>query len=464
MWFALQAFRIERGEYMQRDIPTTYSPPGMLDWPCGAERLPNGNTLITDAGYWSGLGSELLEVDSVGRIVWECSPELIFAHSAKILRNGNILVSDTGKDRVLELDRKGNVIWSSEEWSGGTGRLSDGSNLWYPNDAEETGEGRILVSDRNNNRMVEVDTDGRIVWLYDKLKHCHDADRLSNGNTMVASSDENRVLEIDPNGKTAWSYGDGSPEMLNWPRDADRLENGNTLITDSKNGRIIEVDKSGQIVWSFNLGYFGMPYEADRLSNGNTLISIQQRRQVIEVDPSGSIVWGFRNYVQGHIQEHLKNGDFALEAYPEAGYPANWAKCPLLCEGETPNLFWDSKLRFSGTHSIGMEYYGTGSVWWQQTIRITPGILYKLTDTVKTVGLDGFAQTQVAFLDRMGGFFTPAELLPHTKPRKGNNDWNTDSIEITAFDQATAADIRCIVMGKGKAWFDNVSFEELPWG
>jgi hypothetical protein len=464
MWLTHQVFRIERGEYMQKEIPTTYSPPGMLDWPCGVERLPNGNTLITDAGYWSGLGSELLEVDSVGRIVWECSPGLIFAHSAKVLGNGNILVSDTGKDRVLELDRKGNVVWSSEEWSGGTGRLSDGSHLWYPNDAEETSEGKILISDRNNNRMVEVDTDGEIVWLYDKLKHCHDADRLSNGNTMVASSDENKVLEIDPDGKTVWSYGDGSPEMLNWPRDADRLENGNTLIADSKNGRIIEVDKNGQIVWSFNLGYFGMPYEADRLSNDNTLISIQQRRQVIEVDPSGSIVWGFRNYVQGHIQEHLKNGNFELEAYPGAGYPAHWAKCPLLCEGEPPNLFWDSKLHFSENHSIGLEYYGTGSVWWQQTIRVTPGKLYRLTDTVKTVGVDGFAQTQVAFLDRMGGFFTPAELLPHTKPRKGDSDWNSDTIELRVLEEATAADIRCIVIGKGKAWFDSVSFEELPWG
>jgi hypothetical protein len=64
----------------------------------------------------------------------------------------------------------------------------------------------------------------------------------------------------------------------------------------------------------------------------------------------------------------------------------------------------------------------------------------------------------------MGGFFTYVDSLPQTRPRKGNNDWNTDSIEIRAFDQATAADIRCIVMGKGKAWFDSVSFEELPWG
>lgn len=449
---------------MQQEIPTTYSPPGMLDWPCGVERLPNGHTLITDAGYWSGLGSEILEVDILGRIVWECSPELIFAHSAKVLESGNILVSDTGKDRVLELDRKGNVVWSSEEWGDGTGKLSDGSHLWYPNDAEETTERRILISDRNNDRIVEVDREGKISWLYDKLKHCHDADRLSNGNTLVSSSDENKIFEVDPKGQVVWSYGDGSVEMLNWPRDADRVENGNTLITDSKNSRVIEVNRDGKIVWSFNLGYFGMPYEADRLPNGNTLISIQQRRQVIEVDPSGNVVWSFRNYVQGHIREDLENGGFELEAYPGAGYPAHWTKCPNLSQNSAYTLFWDSKVRFEGEYSVGVEYLGPGSVWWQQTIRVTPGKLYKLTDTVKTVDMDGFAQTQVAFLDRMGGFFTYVDSLPHTRPRKGNCNWNTDSVEVRAFGQATAADIRCIVMGKGKAWFDKVTFEELPWG
>jgi len=449
---------------MEREIPTKYSPPGMLDWPCGVERLSNGNTLITDAGYWSGLGSEILEVDPVGRIVWQGSTDLIFAHSAKEMKNGNILISDTGKDRVLEIDREGNVVWSSEEWRGGTGKLSDGSHLWYPNDAEETSEECILISDRNNSRAVEVDRKGKIIWVYDKLKHCHDADRLPNGNTMVASSDENKVFEIDPGGNIVWSYGDGSPEMLNWPRDADRLENGNTLIADSKNNRVLEVDRNGKIAWSINLGYSGFPYEADRLPNGNTLISSQQRRQIIEVDPTGSFIWAFRNYVQGHIHKDLKNGNFEVEAHPGAGNPADWTPCPLLSEGERPGLFWDSRIRFSGNHSIGVEYYGAGSVWWQQTIRVTPGRLYKVTDTVKTVDLDGIAQTQVAFLDRMGSFFTPAELLPHTEPRQGTSDWNTDSIEIRASDEATAADIRCIVIGKGKVWFDNVSFEELPWG
>lgn len=449
---------------MNNEIPTTYSPSGMLDWPCGVERLPNGNTLIADAGYWSGLGSEVLEVDRLGRIVWMYSKDLLFAHSAKIMSNENILVTDTGKDRVLEINRNGEIVWSSEGWSRGTGRLNDGSHLWYPNDAEESTPGKILISDRNNDRMIEVDRKGKVWWSFNKLKHCHDADRLSNGNFLVASSNENKIFEVDLGGKVVWSYGDGSAEMLNWPRDADRLDSGNTLIADTKNNRVIEVNKNGKIVWLFELGYCGQPYEADRLPNGNTLISIQQRRHVIEVDPSGNIIWEFRNYLQAHIKESLKNGSFELEAYSGAGYPAHWTKCPLLCESTSPNLFWDSDVHQSGSHSIGVEYHGTGSVWWQQTIRVTPAKLYRLTDVIKTVDLDGFAQTQVAFLDRMGGFLTHAELLKSTKPRKGTTDWDKDSSEIRSPDNATAADMRCMVIGKGKVWFDSVSFEELPWG
>ncbi len=451
-------------EIMEKEIPTIYSPPGMLDWPCGVERLSNGNTLITDGGYWSGKGSEILEVNPLGQIVWQFSGGLLFAHSAKELENGNILISDTGKNRVLETDRGGNVVWSSETWGGGKGKLSDGSHLSYPNDAEETTEGTILISDRNNDRLVEVDREGKIVWLYDKLKHCHGADRLRNANTMVASSDENKVYEIDPSGKIVWSYGDGSPEMLNWPRDADRLENGNTLITDSKNHRVIEVNEAGKTVWSFDFGSFCMPYEADRMQNGNTLISLQQRRQVIEVDHSGSIVWSFRNYIQGHIKEQLKNPDFEEKSHLDPENPAHWTPCPLLSEAEPSKFIWDSRVHNNGNYSLGLEYYGTGSIWWQQTIRIRPGKLYRLTDMVKTAGLEGFAKTQVAFLNRMGGFFLTPDLMPHTRPRKGTTDWSSDTIEVRSHEEARAADIRCSLLGEGKAWFDHISFEEVPWG
>ena len=54
------------GEIMEKEIPTLYSPPGMLDWPCGVERLSNGNTLITESDP-----GRAFEVTAEKQIVWE---------------------------------------------------------------------------------------------------------------------------------------------------------------------------------------------------------------------------------------------------------------------------------------------------------------------------------------------------------------------------------------------------------
>lgn len=432
----------------------------MLDWPTAVERLPNGNTLIADGGYWSGLGNEIIEVDRSGRVVWLYRGGLLFAHSAKLTSNNTIIISDTGNDRVIEVDRSGELVWSSEQWGQGTGMLADGSHLRYPNDVEEVPGGNLLITDRNNNRVIEVTRESKIVWKFNELKHPHDADRLKNGNTIVSSSDENRIVEIDQSGKVIWSFGEG---QLNWPRDADRLENGNNLITDSKNNRVIEIAPSGKIVWSLSFDYWGMPYESDRLPNGNTLISLQQRRQVIEVDPAGNIVWEFRNYVQDHIHGRIENNNFEAEAYHGAEVPAAWVKAPLLSEGGA-RLLWDSEVHHNGTHSIAIEYDKRGTVWWQQTVQVKKGKLYRLVDRVKTANLHGFAHTQAAFLDDHGGFATDISKLPTTRGRRGSMDWDEDSIEIEAPPNATAVDIRCLVTGTGKAWFDEVVFEELPWG
>jgi len=43
---------------------------GVLEFPCSVERLDNGNTLIADAGSESGRGSEILEVDQDGNLIW----------------------------------------------------------------------------------------------------------------------------------------------------------------------------------------------------------------------------------------------------------------------------------------------------------------------------------------------------------------------------------------------------------
>jgi hypothetical protein len=74
---------------------------GNMEMPLAVERLPNGNTVIADAGDEAGFGSEIVEVDLVGNIVWNYNGGLKFAHSGRRLRNGNTLITDTTNNRLI---------------------------------------------------------------------------------------------------------------------------------------------------------------------------------------------------------------------------------------------------------------------------------------------------------------------------------------------------------------------------
>ena len=438
-----------------------YSPPGRLDWPTEVERLPNGNTLITDAGYWSGQGSEILEVDQIGNIVWRYSGELRFAHTAKLIHNGNILIVDTSNNRIIEVNRNGQLIFSSEDWSDGSGMLSDGSVLSYPNGIQIMPSGSFVITDRNNNRVVEVDRNGKIIKQFKNLKHPHNGEILSNGNLLFANSDANLVQEIDLSGRVVWSYGDSSSENLDWPRDADRLSNGNTLITDSKNHRVIEVTQEKEIVWIYQMEKHGHLYESDRLPNGNTLISVQQRFQVIEVDPAGNVVWSFKNFYRPEpLSSELKNPDFEQEAFSGANFPADWYTCDLVSEGGA-NFVWDSEISHSGNRSIGVQYANPGAVWWQQIVQVKPDKDYRIYCYLKTDKLDGFSQIQLSFLDEEGCSLHTIRQLPGGKQFQGTNDWTKDVFECRSHQKATALEIRLMVAGKGKVWFDDFNLEEI---
>ena len=324
----------------------------MLDKALGIERLPNGNTLITDGGgaYYTATDASILEVNAEGNIVWQYVGSLTFPHSAQRLPDGDTLISDTTNDRVVQVDAAGEIRWSSNSWGGETGTLSDGSHLHYPNDVELLENGHLLITDRNNDRVIEVEKEGTVYWTYDQLTRPHNADRLANGNTLLANSEEDLVIEVDSAGEIVWAFGKGT---LQWPRDADRLSNGNTLITDSRHDRVIEVDPSGESVWI--VGGLAIPYEADRLPNGNTLIADNNHRRVIEVNPAGEVVWSFRNFEEA-LPAQLQNGGFEEDADGD-GLPDGWYPADLNAEGEAQFL-WDGTVVKEGKHSAGGQYRG----------------------------------------------------------------------------------------------------------
>jgi hypothetical protein len=177
--------------------------------------------------------------------------------------------------------------------------------------------GNILITDQFNNRVIEIDPAGNIVWQFGSgpgnttpsaIIGTNDAERvgeltLMSGTGIPAGEPasvtthckkgcaDNRVLLVDRRGNIVWQYGEfgvtGSGfNQLNTPVQNTYLPQANgddhVLITDQGNGRIIEVRRSDKaIVWEYD--GLNNPNSAELLTNGDILISDENNNQALEV-------------------------------------------------------------------------------------------------------------------------------------------------------------------------------------
>ncbi|MDD2666751.1 MAG: hypothetical protein PHI74_07815, partial [Methanocellales archaeon] len=102
------------------------------------DRLSNGNTLIAT---WVGV----MEVTPAGTIVWQYPDAGSFGGDADRLPDGNTLISDANNNRVIEVDPAGTIVW--EYITGGE-----------PTTVERLSNGNTLICDPVLNLVFEVST------------------------------------------------------------------------------------------------------------------------------------------------------------------------------------------------------------------------------------------------------------------------------------------------------------------
>ena len=208
-------------------------------------------------------------------------------------------------NRVLLVDRNGDIVWQYGHF-GVTGFGPNQLNTPVQN-TYLPANGNVLITDQGNERIIEVRRiDNAIVWQYgengvagiglNQLNNPNAAELLANGDILIADENNNRAIEVThstPSRIVATFTAHGTTSGVAF---ASRLPNGNTLITDSNNSRIVEVDRHDNTVWVYftstrpGSNPTPLPTRAVRLANGNTLISDQFNDQVIEVSPSKVIV------------------------------------------------------------------------------------------------------------------------------------------------------------------------------
>ena len=199
-----------------------------LEFPLDAQMLPGDHVLTAEHG-----GNRVTERDAKGTVVWEAKIEGPLA--AQRLPNGNTFIAT--RTRVIELKPNGDELFSFDRPNGEiimkAQRLANGDIAMIV----QLGIARFVLLDPKGKELRGFNVDlkysgGRI-------------DVLTNGNVLVPEADNNRVVELDAHGVVVWEVGAEQPIA------AVRLPNGHTLITSMSEHRAVEVDREGKEVWQF---------------------------------------------------------------------------------------------------------------------------------------------------------------------------------------------------------------------
>jgi outer membrane protein assembly factor BamB len=230
--------------------------------------LPSGNFLLHTAA------ATVTEMTPKKEVVWkyEAKPKegykgRVEVHAFQRLEDGNTMVAESGNRRIVEVDAKGKIV------------KEVALTVKNPDPHRDTrmvrklASGNYLVCHEGDGCVREYDGTGKVVWEY-KLDlggrprspghgpeghgiEVYGAIRLANGNTVIAGGNNNRVIEVDNDGKTVWSIDQKElPGItLAWVTTLHALPNGNLIVGNCHAGpdnpQLFEVTRDKKVVWKF---------------------------------------------------------------------------------------------------------------------------------------------------------------------------------------------------------------------
>jgi outer membrane protein assembly factor BamB len=204
--------------------------------------------------------------------------------------------------------------------------------------------GYLMIADRQNGRILMVDTAGTIHWQFPAAPglprgqgfSADDAFLSPDGTTITANEEGHQVIvRIDiATRKIVWEYGSydragSGPGQLHTPDDAYPLANGDIVVADIGNCRIIEVSKAKKIVRQWGRTgacavnaprTYGSPNGDTPLPDGGLLVTEIHGSRVVRLDRSGHVVFDIHvPTTYPSDAQLLPNGDVLVVDYANPG-------------------------------------------------------------------------------------------------------------------------------------------------
>lgn len=230
--------------------------------------LPNGNLLLHTAA------ATVTEVTPKKEVVWRYESKhkdgykgRIEVHAFQRLDDGNTMIAESGNRRIIEVDRAGKIVKEVPLTVNKPDPHRDTRMV------RKLAGGNYLVCHEGDGAVREYDGTGKVVWSYEldlggrKPSGGHGPEghgtsvygaiRLDNGNTVIGGGNNNRVLEVDKAGKVVWSIDQKElPGItLAWVTTIHALPNGNLIVGNCHAGpdnpQLFEVTRDKKVVWTF---------------------------------------------------------------------------------------------------------------------------------------------------------------------------------------------------------------------
>jgi len=224
--------------------------------------LPNFRFLSQDG--WR----KVIEVDLKKKIHWQYeSTDKVEIHAYQRLPGGITMIAESGTSRVIEVDRGGKILKKFPLAVSKSSKHSDTRLV------RKLKNGNYLVAHEADQMVKEYSTDGKLIRefaipLFGKKPkpghgpeafggRCFAAIILKNGNYLISTGNGHSVIEVDSNGKIVWKLdqNDIPGVTLAWVTTIEERPDGHLMIGNCHAGpdnpQIIEITHDKKLVWSF---------------------------------------------------------------------------------------------------------------------------------------------------------------------------------------------------------------------